>query len=88
MRFQRSSPLTREQLLELITRLSDCDGTEQEQDDWLRLVSANVPHPAISDLIFRYHRLALPDPARLEAELARTRRLLEGRPQDDSADIP
>ena len=34
------------------------------------------------------YRLVLPDPTRLEAELARTRRLLEGRSPDDPTDLP
>lgn len=47
-----AQPLTKEQLLELLTKLSNGEGSEQEQDNWLRLVSANVSHPAVSDLIF------------------------------------
>ena len=45
-------PLTREQLLELITKLSEGEGTEQEEIEWLMLIEANVIHPAVSDLIF------------------------------------
>jgi len=48
----RRHPLTREQLLELIVKLSEGDGTEQDEDDWLMLIEANVPRPAVSDLIF------------------------------------
>jgi len=48
----RRQALTREQLIELITRLSEGDGTEQEEIEWLMLVEANVLDPAVSDLIF------------------------------------
>ena len=44
--------LTREKLIELITRLSEGHGTEQEDNEWLMLIEANVPAPAVSDLIF------------------------------------
>ena len=48
----RNQLLTKGQLLELIVKLSEGDGTEQDEDDWLVLIEANVPHPTVTDLIF------------------------------------
>ena len=54
--------------------------------------NAAVAHYALESLentiLAGEYRLVLPDPARLEAELARTRRLLEGRAADEPADLP
>jgi hypothetical protein len=42
----------------LVEKLLAAEGTEDEQKEWLRLVEANVPHPAVSDLIY-YSDVAL-----------------------------
>ncbi|QUL58186.1 bacteriocin immunity protein [Paenibacillus tritici] len=44
--------LTRQQLIELVTRIVNAEGTEAELDQWLEIVVRNVPHPGVSDLIF------------------------------------
>jgi hypothetical protein len=40
------------QLVELVGKLQRSEGTEDEQMGWLLLLDRNVPHPAISDLIY------------------------------------
>src|SRR5262249_56832026 len=44
--------ITRDELLELIRRLSTAAGEEHEQIFWLRLLEANVPDKRISGLMF------------------------------------
>lgn len=44
--------LNREQLIALVTRIIDADGTEEEINDMITLLERNVPHPEVSDLIF------------------------------------
>ncbi len=44
--------LTRDELVGLVRRVMEADGTEDEIKASLRLVQANVEHPAVSDLIF------------------------------------
>ena len=51
--------LSREQLIELVDKICSGQGTEVESDAYLELVERNVPHPAVSDLIFwREERLS------------------------------
>ena len=40
------------ELVELVGKLQRCEGTDDEQTVWLLLLERNVPHPAISDLIY------------------------------------
>ena len=47
-----SAQLTRQELIRLVTRVMNVDGTETEIDELLQLLERNVPHPEVSDLIF------------------------------------
>jgi hypothetical protein len=44
--------LTKEQALELLEKIINCEGSEAEIDEWIDVLSNGVPHPNISDLIF------------------------------------
>ena len=44
--------LLRREMVELVERISAGAGTEAEQEEWLETLEANVPDPAVSDLIF------------------------------------
>ncbi|WP_405111639.1 hypothetical protein MHH28_03075 [Paenibacillus sp. FSL K6-1217] len=44
--------LSRQQLIELVTKIVNAEGTEAELDQWLEIVASNVAHPGVSDLIF------------------------------------
>jgi uncharacterized protein YheU (UPF0270 family) len=44
--------LTREELINLVENIINCEGTEKEIDEMLELVEKNVPHPEVSDLIY------------------------------------
>jgi len=47
-----SARLSREELVVLVTKIMNSEGTEAEIDEWERLVQQNVPHPEVSGLIF------------------------------------
>jgi hypothetical protein len=49
---QRLEDITEAELLELIRRVSSGEYSEYLTHYWLSLLHHNVPHPAISDLIF------------------------------------
>ena len=42
----------KEELVELVRKIMECEGSEEEIDEWLLIVKDSVPHPAVSDLIF------------------------------------
>ncbi|APE37130.1 hypothetical protein BOX37_27970 [Nocardia mangyaensis] len=44
--------LDRQQLIDLVTRLSEGQGTEEEQDQWMTTLKESVSDPKISDYIF------------------------------------
>jgi hypothetical protein len=44
--------MTRDELVQAVRRIIDADGTEAELHELMALVERNVPHPAVSDLIF------------------------------------
>ena len=44
--------LTREELINLVNRIVECEGSEEEIDEMIEIVKRNVPHPEISDLIY------------------------------------
>ncbi len=44
--------ITDHELLEIITYLMEGKGTESEESYWLDFLDRNLPHPAISDLIY------------------------------------
>jgi Colicin immunity protein / pyocin immunity protein len=48
--------LNKEQAIELVEKIINCEGTEAEIDEWIDTLSKNVPHPHISDLIFHPDR--------------------------------
>jgi Colicin immunity protein / pyocin immunity protein len=58
-----ASMLTKEQALELLEKIINCEGSEAEIDEWIDVLSNGVPHPHISDLIF------YPDRERTPAEI-------------------
>ena len=39
-------------LIELVRKIIECEGTEEEIDNWLQEVKSSVNHPAVSDLSF------------------------------------
>ena len=44
--------LTREELINLVNKIVECEGSEEEIDEMIEVVKRNVPHPEISDLIY------------------------------------
>lgn len=44
--------LTREELINLVNRIIECEGTEEEIDEMIEVIERNVPHPEVSDLIY------------------------------------
>ncbi|URZ03550.1 bacteriocin immunity protein [Clostridium felsineum] len=44
--------LTRQELISLVSKIMDCEGTEEEIDEMIEIVKNNVPHPEVSDLIY------------------------------------
>lgn len=44
--------LTREELINLVNKIVECEGAEEEIDEMIEIVKRNVPHPEISDLIY------------------------------------
>lgn len=51
--------LSRDELIELVKKISDPKNDDEDINNWLELFKHNVPHPEASDLIFwpRYHNL-------------------------------
>ena len=52
LRAQIGVPLDKAQLVELVQKIGSSEGTEADIQAWLMLVESNVPHPAVSDLLF------------------------------------
>ena len=44
--------LSRQELIELVRKIINVEGTEEEIDEWEQELKANVPHPEVSGLIF------------------------------------
>lgn len=44
--------MKKEELIDLVRKIMEVKGTEEELDNWMDVVEANVPHPAVSNLIF------------------------------------
>ncbi|MEB4816847.1 hypothetical protein [Bacillus thuringiensis] len=42
--------LTREELIILVDKIVECEGTEEEADEMLETVVRSVPHPEVIDL--------------------------------------
>ena len=47
-----SKRLTREELIDLVNKIIECEGSEDEIDEMIEVVKRNVPYPDISDLIY------------------------------------
>lgn len=47
-----SKRLTREELINLVNKIIECEGSEEEIDEMIEVVKRNVPYPDISDLIY------------------------------------
>ncbi|WP_428817861.1 bacteriocin immunity protein [Clostridium butyricum] len=47
-----SERLTREELINLVNKIIECEGLEVEIDEMIEVVKRNVPYPDISDLIY------------------------------------
>ncbi|SDY69996.1 bacteriocin immunity protein [Thermoactinomyces sp. DSM 45892] len=43
---------TRDELVEIVRKIMNSEGTEEELDEMIDLFNQNVPHPEASDLIF------------------------------------
>jgi hypothetical protein len=52
--------LNKEQAIELVEKIINCEGSEAEIDQWIDTLSKNVSHPHISDLIFHPDRERTP----------------------------
>ena len=44
--------LTREELINLVNKIVECEGSEEDIDEMIDMVKKNVPYPDISDLIY------------------------------------
>ena len=44
--------LSRKQLIKLVEKIKNAQGTEKEIDDMIALLGRNVPDPEVTDLIF------------------------------------
>ncbi len=44
--------MTRAELITIVQQLLDGEGDDAQVSSWLQQLRANLPHPAISDLIF------------------------------------
>jgi hypothetical protein len=44
--------MRREEMVELVRKIKNCEGSEKELDDMIELLEKNVIYPEISDLIY------------------------------------
>ena len=44
--------LTRTELIALVEQLFSCRGTPAQENEWITALEQNVPHPAITDLMY------------------------------------
>ncbi|MGC4068451.1 MAG: bacteriocin immunity protein [Polyangiaceae bacterium] len=44
--------MTRDELVGIVRRIMTAHGSEEQLDELLATLESNVPHPAVSDLIF------------------------------------
>ncbi|WP_195575577.1 bacteriocin immunity protein [Paenibacillus sp. 1001270B_150601_E10] len=47
-----NKPLSRDELIILVRKIMNCEGSEHEIDEMINLLERNVPDPHVSDLIF------------------------------------
>ncbi|MFC7443160.1 bacteriocin immunity protein [Laceyella putida] len=52
---------TKEELIELVRKIVNAEGTEEELDEMLDLLERRVPHPEVSDLIYWDERNLTPE---------------------------
>jgi len=45
--------LSKEELIELVRKIMNLEGNEEEIDNMIELLKHSVPHPEVSDLIYR-----------------------------------
>ena len=53
--------LTREELIILVDKIVECEGTEEEADEMLETVVRSVPHPEVIDLIYQNEKDLSPE---------------------------
>jgi hypothetical protein len=56
-----SNKLTRNELITLVEKIMECNGNEAEMGEWIITLKDNVPHPAVSDLIFYSEKELTPE---------------------------
>ncbi|MEU9233585.1 bacteriocin immunity protein [Streptomyces subrutilus] len=61
--------MNRTELIRLVERIMAGEGTEEEHDALVQALEENVPHPAVTDLIY-YHTPKLSAPEVVDAALA------------------
>ncbi|CAN7743057.1 bacteriocin immunity protein [Paenibacillus sp. LjRoot56] len=44
--------LIKEELIELVRKIMNVEGSEEEIDNMIEILKSNVPHPEVSDLIY------------------------------------
>lgn len=44
--------LNKEELIKIVEKIINAEGSEEELDDLIDVLEKNVPHPNVSDLIF------------------------------------
>lgn len=49
--------MRKEELVELVRKIQNCEGNEEEVDRMIEILEANVRYPEISDLIFGMKKL-------------------------------
>lgn len=54
-----SQKLSRDELIELVKKISDPENNEEDISNWLEIFERNVPYPGVSDLIFWPRRCGL-----------------------------
>lgn len=47
-----TTKLNKEELIELVKKIINSEGSEEEINNWIDILEQNVPDPEISDLIF------------------------------------
>lgn len=50
--------MSREELIQLVSKIKNCEGNEKEIDNMIDLLERNVVYPEISDLIFYNEKTA------------------------------
>lgn len=53
--------LEKPDLVELVKKITNSEGTEEEISRWIELLEENISHPAVTDLIFHSDRDLTPE---------------------------